>query len=335
MITPTSAPWSQHEDGPHLGPHQRLARLLRARRRVERMRLGHHRVADALLAVARRSRIDPPRLERRRDLADPGDERGVAQRQAVGLGQPQTRSNASPSFSASRRRISSRSQKRRPRSCTHSKYETVTPPAFVSTSGRTGIPRSARIASAATDVGPFAPSTTSRQRRFAGVRRRHLVLAGREHEDVAVELEQLGVREPCRLEALERAVLADVLVERRDVEPRRIVDAARDVRDADHGRALLGSSVAAMPPTLPKPCTAQRRPARFQPSRAQARSITITTPGAGRLVPEDRAADRDRLAGHDLRARRSPSAPSRCPSSTPSSARSWPCRARECPPAGR
>jgi hypothetical protein len=74
----------------------------------------------------------------------------------------QTRSKASFSFSASFSRISSRPQKRRPRSCTHSKYETVTPPAFVRMSGRIGIPRSARIASASSEVGPFAPSEISR-----------------------------------------------------------------------------------------------------------------------------------------------------------------------------
>ncbi len=38
------------------------------------------------------------------------------------------------------------------------------------------------------------------------------------------------------------------------------------------------SSVAATPPTLPKPWTTKRRLARSQPSLAQARSITITTP---------------------------------------------------------
>ena len=38
------------------------------------------------------------------------------------------------------------------------------------------------------------------------------------------------------------------------------------------------SSCAAIPPTLPKPWTTQRCSARFQPSRSQARAITITTP---------------------------------------------------------
>ena len=73
----------------------------------------------------------------------------------------QTRSNASLIFSASLARISSRPQKRPPRSCTHSKYETVTPPAFVRMSGRIGIARALRIASASSEIGPFAPSAIS------------------------------------------------------------------------------------------------------------------------------------------------------------------------------
>ena len=73
----------------------------------------------------------------------------------------QTRSKASFSLSTSLARISSRFQNSLPRSCTHSKYETVTPPAFVRTSGRTVMPRSARISSAPIVVGPFAPSATS------------------------------------------------------------------------------------------------------------------------------------------------------------------------------
>src|SRR6266542_2891425 len=44
------------------------------------------------------------------------------------------------------------------RPCTHSKYETTTPPAFASTSGRIRIPRSSRIGSAPGVTGPFAPS---------------------------------------------------------------------------------------------------------------------------------------------------------------------------------
>src|SRR5438034_3601534 len=44
------------------------------------------------------------------------------------------------------------------RSCTHSKYEVVTPPALHKISGITNTRLSARISSAAAVVGPFAPS---------------------------------------------------------------------------------------------------------------------------------------------------------------------------------
>ena len=61
------------------------------------------------------------------------------------------------------------------------------------------------------------------------------------------------------------------------------------------------SSQAATPPTLPKPWTTQRCPARSQPSRGAGALDHHHDAGAGRLRPEDRAADRDRLAGDDLR----------------------------------
>ena len=44
-------------------------------------------------------------------------------------------------------------------SCTHSKYETVTPPALARMSGTTAMPRWAKISSASGSVGPFAAST--------------------------------------------------------------------------------------------------------------------------------------------------------------------------------
>jgi hypothetical protein len=59
---------------------------------------------------------------------------------------------------------SSSVQKKCCRLCTHSKYDTVTPPALARMSGTTKMPRSRRISSAARSVGPFAPSTTILQR---------------------------------------------------------------------------------------------------------------------------------------------------------------------------
>src|ERR1700682_1982316 len=59
---------------------------------------------------------------------------------------------------SSRRLISPSSQKNDCRSCTHSKYETVTPPALARMSGTTMMPRCSRMRSASGVVGPLAPS---------------------------------------------------------------------------------------------------------------------------------------------------------------------------------
>ena len=63
------------------------------------------------------------------------------------------------------------------------------------------------------------------------------------------------------------------------------------------------SSVAAMPPTFPKPCTTQRCSASVPAEPVARARDDHHDAGAGRLVPEDGAADRDRLAGDDLRDR--------------------------------
>ena len=68
---------------------------------------------------------------------------------------------ASCMMRSSRLLISSSVQKKELKSCTHSKYDTVTPPALASTSGTTVMPFSASRSSAAGMVGPLAPSTTS------------------------------------------------------------------------------------------------------------------------------------------------------------------------------
>ena len=52
-------------------------------------------------------------------------------------------------------------QKKDWRSCTHSKYDTVTPPAFARMSGTRKMSRSRKISSPSGVVGPLAPSTIS------------------------------------------------------------------------------------------------------------------------------------------------------------------------------
>ena len=250
----------------------------------------------------------------------------------------QTRSNASASLSASFARISSAS----PEQATE-----VLHPLEVRDGDAAGVREDVRQHEDAAlgedrvrlDRGRAVGALRDESRMdAAGVVLGHLILARRQHEDVARQLEQLGVRDVARVGvAVQRSVLADPAWRRRRGRARlrrgrrpprprprrrrapRAASSVRrdpaDVAEALHDAALVGE-----------------RPA--EPRRTRARS-TITTPAPGRLVPEDRAADRDGLAGHDLRARRSRSASSTCPSSTPSSARSWPCPAPGCPPAVR
>ena len=179
----------------------------------------------------------------------------------------------------------------------------MTPPAFVRMSGRTGIPRSAedRVGlergRAVRALGDHARPDARRV--LAG----DLILARREDEDVAVELEQLVVREPLAgVAAFERAVLAHVGVERGDVEPALGVEPAGDVRDGDDRRAERRASserrdAADVAESLDDAALVGERPAQ---AVARARDHHDDA-RAGRLVAEHRAADRDRLAGHDLR----------------------------------
>ena len=307
VTTPTSSP-SVADDvhGAYLRGRQHLAGLARGRRDRERPRLGDHRVADAgrlLAAHPLRGRARAPRGRRRRR----GSRRRAppsASRSSRSLETSQTRSNASLSFSASFARISSRPQKSRPRSCTHSKYETVTPPAFVRMSGRTedpALPQDRVRLERGRAVGALGDHPAAEARRVVGV---ELVLAGSEDEDVALQLEQLLVRDPpAGLPALERPVLQGVRAHRRDVEPGRVVDAARDVRDGDDGRAavdeLLGGDPADVAESLHDAALLGQFPAE---ALAGARD-DHHDPRPRRLVPEDGAADRDRLARHDLRDR--------------------------------
>src|SRR5581483_11596817 len=147
-----AAALADDEDGAYvLALREARGRRLRGVGDREHRRLRHHGVADRL----RHGKI--PRVS-----SAPPTSRIAATRAACrsvirfSSATSHTRSNASLILSASRPRISSRSQKSRPRSCTHSKYDTVTPPALARMS------RTAKIASASIVVGPFAPSTTSR-----------------------------------------------------------------------------------------------------------------------------------------------------------------------------
>ena len=152
----------------------------------------------------------------------------------------QTRSNASPSLSASRARISSRVQNRRPRSCTHSKYDTVTPPAFVRTSGQDRGCRARRGSRR-----PRSTSGRSRPRRRASCSSRGAFSAVIWSSSAASTSRSHGSSSSSALVTCcasgypssdpWSAIHACSAVE---VEPVGRVDAAGDVGDGEHGRAL-------------------------------------------------------------------------------------------------
>ena len=107
------------------------------------------------------------------------------------------------------------------------------------------------------------------------------------------------IRDPVG-QLLERAVLDRVRAHRRDVEALRVVDTAGDVRDGDDRRAavdeLLRGDPAHVAEALDDAPLLGELPAE---PLARAGDDHHDT-GARRLVPEHRASDRDRLAGHDL-----------------------------------
>ena len=192
----------------------------------------------------------------------------------------QTRSNASFSFSASLARISSRPQKRRPRSCTHSKYETVTPPAFVRMSGRTGIARSAedrvglerdRAVGALGDQPAPEPSRVrrrspgSRAPRARGCRTR--ARAAPRSRCARRRASPRATRAPSRRRSSSRCRGRPGRRRRR----RRRRPPARS-RRARRARAPRS------PPRCRSPARRSAARSSFQPSRSQARAIVITTP---------------------------------------------------------
>ena len=109
-------------------------------------------------------------------------------------------------------------------------------------------------------------------------------------------------RAACR-PALERPVLPRELGHRMDVETVLVVDATRDVGDRDHRGAavdeLVGGDAAHVAEALDDAALLGEVPAEPLAGAGDHHHDA----GAGRLVPEHRAADRDRLAGHDLRHR--------------------------------
>ena len=165
--------------------------------------------------------------------------------------------------------MSSRLQNRRPRSCTHSKYETVTPPALQRMSGSTGSRARRRSRP------PPARSGRSRPRRSFGLTRGAFSpvtwsssAAGTRMSHSSSSSSSFVMCSPSYLGERGLAVLEGMAVQRLDVEPLGRRGSRRKVADADHRRAALVQLQAATPPTFPNPWTTHRCSA--SPSRAGA-----------------------------------------------------------------
>ena len=103
------------------------------------------------------------------------------------------------------------------------------------------MPRRWRISSASGVVGPLAASATTLALIRSALAGGDLVLERGRDEDVALDLEDLLVRDRLRAgEADDRAVLGLPGDDALDVEPVGVVDAARRVGDGDDRRAVLG-----------------------------------------------------------------------------------------------
>ena len=102
---------------------------------------------------------------------------------------------------------------------------------------------------------------------------------------------------------LERAVLLRELGHRVDVEAVRVVDAAGDVGDGDHRGAAVDELVRSDPADVAEALDDAALLGEVPAEPLAGAGGDHHDAGARRLVPEDRAADRDRLARHDLRHR--------------------------------
>ncbi len=174
--------------------------------------------------------------------------------------------------------ISSSVQKKLEKSCTHSKYDTVTPPALAITSGATRILRSRRMSSASGVVGPLAPSMTMRVLMWGALA---AVIWPSSAAGIRISLSvcqncsalMVSARKPSMVPLCDTCSIS-----------------AGTFRPAGSNSAVLWSctamtlapaswnSLAATLPTLPKPCTTMRAPLISRPRLRAASTPTTNTP---------------------------------------------------------
>src|SRR5439155_19448493 len=112
-----------------------------------------------------------------------------------------------------------------------------------------------------------------------------------EHEDVALELEELRIRGFVAAEARELAMLVAPRVDRREVEALRIEDSPADVGDGDDARPLSGQLVRGDGANLPVPLHDARSAFETPAEAVHGLVDHHDDSDSRRLGPEARAAD--------------------------------------------
>src|ERR1017187_8842765 len=131
-------------------------------------------------------------------------------------------------------------QKKPYRSCTHSKYDTVTPPALHRMSGITNTPRANNSLSAPGGGGAVGGFRDDLGLDAVDVVHRDGVLERGGHQDVALQLQQVLIGDEIAAgEADHGAGLVLILNDRHGVEARAVVDAALGVADGQDAGAIL------------------------------------------------------------------------------------------------
>ena len=149
-------------------------------------------------------------------------------------------------------------------------------------------------------VGPFAPSQTIFALILSAFSLRDHLLERARREHVAVEQQELLVRDLLRAaQPCKRARLLLVRDRRLDVDAVRVVDAARRVGDGDHRRAFLGEELREEAPDVAEALHGDPRSAIGDVLLADRLADAVERAPRGRLEPAQRAADVERLAGDD------------------------------------
>ena len=245
-------------------------------------------------------------------------------------------SNARATMSWSLALTSSSRQKYSCRPCTHSKYETTTPPAFARTSGQDEDAAVLEDRVGGRRDRPVRAFADHRRLDAVRVRLGHDLLEGTGGEDVAGKLDELLVRDGVRArKADERPVLLLVRQRGRDVETRLVVHTAARVGRAHDLRAFLGAAGGR------GSSRRSRTPGSQRSTRSSFGPASSRAPGCSR-APRERSPPRARASRPPTAAcpsrRRAPSGPcssNRCRRSTPSRVRRCRRPAPECPAPAR